>query len=497
MFKWVKILLRILGRKQKTLSILKGSLSMAKYTVTTPPAYSGNQYGYSPTNNISDVVGWQNNPEFTNLQDGSYWFFAIYALNGSVYRTSSAITVSFGCVGLPTGAVSATMVNCGTATADLTIANSTTATKVGFSSGSSYSGANYASALAVSALTGSPKVITSVPNPASGSQPYTVRLYKGGQNCFSDQTVSVVHANCVSFNQVGDMMYMEGGGIKVGISTLFGGAIYHISKGGSTKNWVNNYPTGRAGFISFYGDPEPYNHPPNVAYPFYSAASWNPVHDGDAGNNPSPVIGTPEILSGDTFYIKSNPMQWKFVDGLVETEVVNECWYTLIPSRNAVHVKGRSTVNRASGGFSGTGKASETPYIYLTRDLEIPKTYDGINPFTNAPTVSPPFAYGSFPNVQAIVGGSNPVPSEKWTAMLNSDGEGVGMYYPDASLYVMSKVGDTSGGVEYNSDSCSIIQHVSTYLDVQTYVKEWEFDLIVGNEAQIRQFAYDRHFGAI
>lgn len=64
--------------------------------------------------------------------------------------------------------------------------------KVGISAGSSYEGASYANA---TALVSGAYTFTGLPNPL-GSQVYTVRVFNGGDDCFTDQTVTLTQKLC-------------------------------------------------------------------------------------------------------------------------------------------------------------------------------------------------------------------------------------------------------------------------------------------------------------
>lgn len=77
--------------------------------------------------------------------------------------------------------------------AQLQLYNFANGDKVGFSTGSTYTGPNYASA---STMSGTGIITSSLPNPASDT-PYTIRVFNGRDGCYEDRTITLGPKTCV------------------------------------------------------------------------------------------------------------------------------------------------------------------------------------------------------------------------------------------------------------------------------------------------------------
>jgi aspartyl-tRNA(Asn)/glutamyl-tRNA(Gln) amidotransferase subunit B len=86
-------------------------------------------------------------------------------------------------------------------------------------------------------------------------------------------------------------------------------------------------------------------------------------------------------------------------------------------------LKCRFVVTVDRGVMNVPGRANETPFVYLTRDLNELVSYTGVAPWTNGATSVPTYGYTAFgvANTAAIF-----EPTEKWVWLHDGSGNGVG-----------------------------------------------------------------------
>ena len=222
----------------------------------------------------------------------------------------------------------------------------------------------------------------------------------------------------------------------------------------------------------------------------FENASWNPVQDGDAGNNPAPVLpGYSFDGATDTFHIQSRPLQWKFTGGLVETTVLINSYYTVMDDDKTLKCRFVVTVDR--GVMNVPGRANETPFVYLTRDLNELVAYTGGAPWTGGATSVPTYGNTAFgvANTAAIF-----EPTEKWVWLHDGSGNGVGVINLDfEDNWTITKYLDEVDGSSDNSNPTMIVQQTSTYTDTGVYSFEKTMYLVLGSAAETRAFAVANH----
>ena len=201
----------------------------------------------------------------------------------------------------------------------------------------------------------------------------------------------------------GDMYYIDGTTLRIGVSLKYGGALYYIGdKNGN--NLVNYHPTGRANGVSVYADPEPFSVSGYTTLNFPNA-SWNIVQDGADGGSPSRVVSYSFNPTTNEFTVNFKPLQWKFVEGYEDPSTTASVVYKFDDTTNSV--KCSYSVRIVKNFSNSNGKANETGFSYWTRNLKFARTYIGASPFTGAATtdiVDGSFTYSAFgvPNTKAI-----------------------------------------------------------------------------------------------
>lgn len=269
-------------------------------------------------------------------------------------------------------------------------------------------------------------------------------------------------------------LYLANDKVRMGINLNAGGALTYLSEAGSTENMVNNADYGRQIQTAIYAGPYPYIQNGKQPVYYWRNLGWNPVQTGDYYNHPARIIS---YLQGpNTLYVKNIPLIWPLYDE--PAECTFEHWYEL--RGNAIHVRCHIKVYRADRTHY-EARTQEMPCVYLNGPYYRIVSYVGQKPFTNGA-------------VSEFTDGGNWYyrhSSEHWTALLNDQGRGVGLYRPGEVRFGSAKFGSKRTGDEFNTDS--------GYMNTQPFLLidhdgeyDYEYTLIVGNLNDIRQYVYSQ-----
>lgn len=262
--------------------------------------------------------------------------------------------------------------------------------------------------------------------------------------------------------------------IKLGIDPNLGGGITYLSEL-NEPNMINNFDYGRQIQTSLYSGPVPYEPNGQKPHPAWSNNGWNPIQVGDYKGTPAGSIEWRKIDS-TRLYVRSNGIQWPLVN--VFGECIMEHWYEL--RNNTVRVRSRTTVQRRDTTFYNPSY-QETPSIYLNGPYYRFVTYQGTNPFTNDAVTERTY------NNKAEVQYGN----ENWVAQVNRQGRGVGLYKPNEFHWGAAFWGQAETGGEFDNSTGYTTALPVDQMD-HNGVYEYEYTLVVGSLADIRQFAYNQ-----
>lgn len=261
--------------------------------------------------------------------------------------------------------------------------------------------------------------------------------------------------------------------VRLAIDLNMGGAINYLAEAGSSENMINNPDLGRQLQTSLYAGPYPYSVNGKQPVEQWKNLGWNPVQTGDYFNHPARIISYQQ--SENRLYVKSIPLIWPLFNE--PADCVMEHWIEL--QGNTVHVRSRTTVNRADT-TQYEARTQETPCVYLNGPYYRMVTYNGMQPFTNAPVSE--YTEREMTDRYA---------TENWMALLNEKGRGVGLFRRNEFRYRTAGFGVPKVGGEFdqssgymNSDGFLLIDHNGQY--------EFEYTLVVGSLADIRQYAYSQ-----
>lgn len=251
------------------------------------------------------------------------------------------------------------------------------------------------------------------------------------QVCAQTNTPKTVDKPGESYFDFGDepVRYIENDRLKVGFDLSIGGAIVYLEdKANKSGNIINSFDWGRQIQLSYYSGPAPFIGPNGEQpSPSWAGLGWNPIQAGDCGGYGSRVLEFKKIDDA-TAFVRTRPMLWPNI-GLL-AECLFECDYRL--TENGFELSA-TIINDRSDKTQYPGRHQEAPAVYTNAPWYKLVTYLGDKPFENEPLTTV---------VDKRDGKGWPWRSyyatECWSALVNEDNYGIGVYQPNAP--------QTSGG---------------------------------------------------
>ncbi len=286
-------------------------------------------------------------------------------------------------------------------------------------------------------------------------------------------TIMVLLVGCSSVsNTKPDMSFIQNSKIKLGIDLDMGGSITYISKAGSSLNLVNSADLGRQIQMSHYSYPVPFEPDGKKADPTWTGIGWNPIQSGDVAGNKSKVLAYKN--DGKSIYVKCIPMHWPLTN--VPGECTFECWITL--KDNTVQVKSRMVNNRPDTNFY-PARGQELPAVYTNGPWWRLMTYIGDKPYTGGELTQTPAAF-----LWKIV-----TPTENWSALVNNEGWGLGIYEPGVYTIAGGFAGKPGKGGPKDGPTGYIAPEMDQILD-HNIDTAYQYVLILGTVKEIRDYVY-------
>ena len=274
--------------------------------------------------------------------------------------------------------------------------------------------------------------------------------------------------------QRAEMSFLDNGKIRLGVDLRLGGAITWLSKSGG-ENVVNNFDYGRQIQMSFYSGPVPFGVGEKQPGPQWRHLGWNPVQTGDDFRNRPRLIE--HRNDGRGIYVKMIPLQWPL--DRVESECTFESWLELDGS--AVRMRGRIT-NARSDKTQHPARPQELPAVYLNAPFHRLVSYTGDHPFTGAGLTDvavQPKGPGPWTHWDA---------TERWSAWLNGDGWGVGVWHPMTTRVGGGFAGKPGAGGSNDNPTAYLTPQRVEILDANiTY--DFSCAFVPGTADEIRAFA--------
>jgi hypothetical protein len=305
--------------------------------------------------------------------------------------------------------------------------------------------------------------------------------------CVTLLAISFYSLSCLGQTRAFDygadpMRYLSNARLRLGVDLSLGGAVTVLEdKANGGANMINSHDWGRQIQLSYYSGPNPCIGPKGEQpHETWAKLGWNPIQSGSVGNVKSKTIvcEQPDPL---TLRVRCIPMQWPHLN--VPGDCIFEVTYRLV-NENAIEMTAR-IINNRSDKTQYPAKHQEMPALYTNGPWYKLVTYTGSAPFTGAPLTT------------LVDKGDNKgwpwlsfYSPERWAALVNEQGKGVGVYQPDVTRFTAGFAGgDRKKGTGGPKDGQTgyIAPIASCILDANI---DWTYKayLIVGSIDEIRGF---------
>lgn len=217
------------------------------------------------------------------------------------------------------------------------------------------------------------------------------------------------------------MRFLENERIKLGVDLSLGGAITYLSdRENGGENMINSVDWGRQIQLSFYSGPRPFIGP-NGEKPTerWAGLGWNPVQSGDVAGHKSKTLAF-DYQGENAMTLRCIPMQWPHDNVPGDCRFV--CRYTL--DRNVFHLNA-TIINDRWDKTLYDACGQEMPALYTNGPWYKLTAYLGAKPFEDEPvtTIITKDDGKGWPWV-------NFTTPERWVALLDENGYGIGVYQP-------------------------------------------------------------------
>lgn len=270
------------------------------------------------------------------------------------------------------------------------------------------------------------------------------------------------------------MSWLDNGTIRLGVNLTLGGAITWLARAGSEVNLINSHDWGRQVQMSYYAGPIPFVVGEKRPAKYWEGLGWNPIQAGDTFGNGSRTIE--HRNDGRTLYVKCIPMQWPLDD--VPGECTFESWLELEGA--VVHARCR-LVNARADRTPYEARGQELPAVYTNGPWHRLITYSGSRPFANDAVTQleakPPPQWSMW------------MATERWTALVDDSGWGLGVWNPECVRYVGGFNGQPGAGSAKDVACGYIAPHAVELLD-HHITHGYRYDLVLGTVEEIRAHVY-------
>ncbi|MDG5815747.1 hypothetical protein QA601_11710 [Chitinispirillales bacterium ANBcel5] len=279
----------------------------------------------------------------------------------------------------------------------------------------------------------------------------------------------VDHHNSVNPNK----LQLNNGLLHLKVDLTAGGAIAYLGESGTGRNLVNTSHSGSYIQQSYFAG-EPLDRRAKGQATNCSPWGWNPVQAGDASGNRSKVLNFK--TTEDQIYIKVQPLLWDMKGELAQCTM--ESWFTL--SESAAKIRNRFSIKRTDNLWNEVSYLQEMPALSLIKELG--HIYSCRRTETNKDG-----KLFSTTDTEKALFWQNP---EQWVAAVDNCGWGLGVYIKDAEVFASGTNCNPRAGRSPESE-IYISPRRNMRLDKSTVV-DYEYDLIIGQVEQIRNYAINQ-----
>ena len=282
-----------------------------------------------------------------------------------------------------------------------------------------------------------------------------------------------------------EMSYLDNGTIRLGVDLSIGGAIAYLADLSQGDNLINSHDWGRQVQMSFYSGPVPYL--PNGKNPnsTWMGIGWNPIQSGDYAGYRSQVLE--HTNDGLEIYVKCIPMHWPLDNE--PGECTFESWIRL--EENRVHARARID-NARSDTTQYPARGQELPAVYTNGPYYKVMSYTGDDPFTGGELEQ----FTKVWTTEKLEEGFNPwshwLATEGWSALVNDDDWGLGVWSPETLKFTGGFYGKTRVGGPKDPSTGYLAPGTREILD-HNIVYEYEYVLLVDSIQGIRDWVSKNH----
>jgi hypothetical protein len=269
------------------------------------------------------------------------------------------------------------------------------------------------------------------------------------------------------------MTFLDNGQVRLGLDLALGGAVTFISSKQHPGNIINSADLGRQIQMSHYSGPWPFEVGDKKPHKAWAGLGWNPIQTGDCYMNPSRVVE--HRNNGKEIYIKCVPMQWPLDN--VPGDCLFETWTSLDGAM--VHMRYRCTNQRSDKTAYHPG-SQELPAVYTISRLGRLMSYTGNKPFTQDALTQvtndwrKPWPWTRF------------VATERWAALVDSDGWGLGVFKNDGGEFHGGVYGDSRSD-DPKHDSTAYVAPIHQENFDHNIIYEHRTEFMVGRLSDIRK----------
>ena len=272
---------------------------------------------------------------------------------------------------------------------------------------------------------------------------------------------------------VPQMTFLDNGEVRIGMDLALGGAVTFISSKDHPGNIINSADLGRQIQMSHYSGPWPFEVGDKKPSKTWAGLGWNPIQTGDCYMNPSKVLE--HRNDGKQLYIKCVPMQWPLNN--VPGDCLFETWTSL--EGPVIQMRFRCT-NQRSDKTAYHPCGQELPAVYTISRLCRLMSYTGSRPFADDALTQVtndwrrPWPWTRF------------LATERWAALVNNQGWGLGVFKDDGSEFNGGVYGDARSDDPKDGSTAYVAPiHIENF--DHNIVYEHRTAFVVGKLADIRK----------
>jgi len=262
--------------------------------------------------------------------------------------------------------------------------------------------------------------------------------------------------------------YIDNGKVRIGVDMKHGGSIFYFALSENQKNLLNHFDEGRFIQQSYYGekDGSKWNG---------QDWKWNPIQGGGSNGITSQVRR--HEITDTTINVVSIPVHWAY--GYLMPELEMEEMITLESDVAHIHYIFRNNGEEAT---DHAYSSQEMPAVFIDYNYAHMKYYKGNKPWTNDELED---VIPGWPN-------ESHNRTEEWSAYVNNDNYGIGVYTPGTFNTTAYRYGSGASTGEQGSD-CSYFAPLRQFAIYKGDVIEYDVYVTIGTIDDIRARFYEIH----